>query len=227
VGAWLKLSDYEFTLPPHTLANVPFTMDIPAGLTPGDYAGGIILQPTTPTTQQRGAVTFNVYQDVGTRIYVRIRGPLHPELSVTRLSVSTSGFAGNVAGPVSSTVTYTLTNTGNQILNPTAKLSVSPLLGSEVNIPPRIWSSLLPHNSVTATYKLPSKEAYLRLSANLTVTSGAGTTTASTTAWVIPWILIAIILLIGLLWFWRRRRRRAAGSKPLPEPEPAAAASSV
>jgi hypothetical protein len=228
VGAWVRLSDNAVTLPPHTEAIVPFTLDLPPGLTPGDYAGGIILQPTTPSVEHRGNVTVDLYQDVGARIYVRIRGKLNPQLSVTQLSVNTAGFAGNVGGPVSSTVTYTLTNTGNQVLNPTAKLSMSPLLGSAVNIPPKVYSSLLPHNSVTVTYKLASREAFLRLNANLSVSSGAGTTTAGTSAWVIPWILVAIVLLlVGMIWFWRRRRRRVEVPTPPAEPERAAAASGV
>jgi hypothetical protein len=211
VGTWTQLSSLGFNLPPHSLANVPFTLKIPAGQTPGDYAGGIVLVPVNPAVEHRGAVTFNLFQAVGARIYVRVRGPLHPGLSITQLSIGTSGIAGLVGGPVSSTVTYRLTNTGNQILNPTAKLSVSPLLGSATTVPPRIFPSLLPHNSVTLTYKFPSKEAFLRFTANLSVKSGGGTTTASATAWVIPWILIAILVIfIALFWYWRRRRRHAA-----------------
>lgn len=213
VGAWVQLSDLEFTLPPHSLANVPFTMRVPQGETPGDYAGGIVLSPVYPAVERRGAFTFNVYNNVGTRIYLRVAGPLHPSLSITKLSIGTSGFAGLLGGPVSSTVTYTVTNTGNEILNPTAKLSVSPLVGSATEVPPKIYSSLLPHNSVTATYKFPSKEAFLRFSANLTLITGAAkdtNTAGSATAWVVPWLLILIILiLIALLWLWRRRRRKA------------------
>lgn len=227
VGAWTQLSSLGFTLPPHTLANVPFTMKVPAGLTPGDYAGGIVLVPENPAVEHRGAVTFNLFQAVGARIYVRVRGPLHPGLSITELSIGTSGFAGLVGGPVSSTVTYRLTNTGNQILNPTVKLSVSPLLGSATTVPPRIFSSLLPHNSVTLTYKFASKEAFLRFKTSLSVTSGAGTSSASATAWVIPWILIAIlVILIGLLWYRRRRRAAGIAGDAATAPEPAAVATS-
>ncbi len=228
VGAWVKLSDDEFTLPGHTLANVPFSLDVPAGLTPGDYAGGIVLSTVNPSVETRGHVTFDVFQNVGARIYLRIRGPLHPGLAITQLSIGTSGWAGLVGGPVSSTVTYTLTNTGNQVLNPTAKLSVSPLLGSATTAKPRIFSSLLPHNSATISYKFSSKEAFLRFTANLTVTSGAGTTTAAATAWVIPWILIAIIVVIvGWLWYRRRRRRAVPVAPAGAEAEPAPEVSSV
>jgi cbb3-type cytochrome oxidase subunit 3 len=82
---------------------------------------------------------------------------------------------------------------------------------------------------VTVTYHLPSKEAFLRLTSNLKVTSGAGTTTATATAWVIPWILIAILVLfVGFIWYRRRRRRRAAeGAEPGDgDLEPAAVATS-
>jgi hypothetical protein len=211
VGAWVQLSAAGFTLPAHTLANVPFSLNVPAGMTPGDYAGGIVLQTLNPTVEKRGALTFDLYQNVGTRIYVRIAGPLHPSVSITHLSISTHGWAGLVGGPVNADVTYTLTNTGNKILNPTARLSVSPLVGSTVNIPPRLIPSLLPHNSATITYLVKNQEALLKISADLKVTSGAGTITASTTAWVIPWLLILALVLLGLFfWWWRRRRRRRA-----------------
>jgi hypothetical protein len=226
VGSWIKMSSVGFTLPSHTLANVPFTVDVPAGITPGDYAGGIVLQTVNPSIETRGNLTFAVYQNVGARVYIRVRGPLHPGLSITQLSIKTSGWAGIVGGPVSSTVTYTLTNTGNEILNPTAKLSVSPLLGSSVTVAPRIFPSLLPQNSVSVSYKFPSKEAFLRLTANLSVTSAAGTTSATATAWVIPWVLIVIILgLVGLIWY--RRRRRAPVTPTVPEDEPVPVTSGV
>ncbi len=215
VGSWIKLSTFGFTLPAHTLANVPFTVDIPPGVTPGDYAGGVVLQTVNPSIERRGNLTFEVYQNVAARVYVRLRGPLHPGLSITKLSINPSGWAGIVGGPVSSTVTYTLTNTGNEILNPTAKLSVSPLIGSALTVPPRVFSSLLPQNSVTVSYKFKSTEAFLRLTASLTVKSAAGTTSAVATAWIIPWVIIVIILgLIGLLWFLRRRRVPVAPGEP-------------
>jgi len=114
-----------------------------------------------------------------------------------------------VGGPVNAVVTYTLTNTGNEILNPTARLSLSPLAGSTVNLPPKLFASLLPHNSGTVTYLVKNQEALLKISADLKVTSRAGPITASTTAWVIPWLLILALILLGLLfWWWRRRRRR-------------------
>jgi len=208
VGAWVQLSDVGFTLPAHSLANVPFTLNVPAGEAPGDYAGGIVLQTVNPTVEKRGALTFDVYQNVGTRIYLRVAGPLHPSLSITHLSIDTHGWPGLVGGPVNADVTYTLTNTGNKILNPTARLSLSPLVGSTVNLPPKLFPSLLPHNSGTVTYVVKNQEALLRLTANLKVISGAGTTTASTDVWVIPWLLILALILLGLFFWWRRRRRR-------------------
>lgn len=223
VGSWITLSDSLFTLPPHTLANVPFTLKVPSTITPGDYAGGIVLQTVNPMVEKRGNVTFDVFNDVGARVYVRIAGPLHPGLAVSKLSVKTSGWEGLVGGPIDAKVSYTITNTGNQILNPTTKLSLSPLLGSAVTIPPRVFSSLLPHNSATVSYEIKNNEAFLRLAASLTVSSGAGTTTAGTTAWIIPWLLIlALVLIILGLWWWRRRRRRKReGEGGTPEAEEA------
>ena len=229
VGKWTELSTLGFSLPPHTLANIPFTLKVPAGETPGDYAGGIVLSPNNPAVEQRGSLTFDIYQEVGSAHL-----PASTRSAASEL-VDHKAFARDVglcwlcrwSGQFDCLVHPDQHRKPD--LNPTAKLSVSPLLGSSYKIAPRIYSSLLPHNSVTVTYHLPSKEAFLRLTSNLMVTSGAGTTTATATAWVIPWILIAIlVLLIGFIWYRRRRRRRAAGGAEAVESdlEPAAVATS-
>ena len=125
VGAWIQLSEVGVHSPAHTLANVPFTLEVPAGQTPGDYQGGIVLQTVIPTVEKRGALTFDVYQNVRhTYLSAKVAGPLHPSLAITQLSINTHGLAGLVGGPVNADVTYTLTNTGNKILNPTARLSL-------------------------------------------------------------------------------------------------------
>ena len=71
VGKWVQLSTLGFELPPHTLANVPFTLKIPAGETPGDYAGGIVLSPTTPAIEKSAGTQFR-------RISGRRRADIRP-----------------------------------------------------------------------------------------------------------------------------------------------------
>ena len=54
VGKWTSLSDEGFTLPAHSVATVPFSINIPSGVTPGDYAGGIVVRPTNPAIERKG-----------------------------------------------------------------------------------------------------------------------------------------------------------------------------
>jgi hypothetical protein len=217
VGSWTTLSSTEFTMPPHTIGNIPFTFTVPADTPPGDYAGGIVLVPKNPSVEKRGDVNIGVYQAVGARIYTRVAGPLHPRLDVTKLSVNPDvGVGGLFGGPVDATVTYRLTNTGNQLLDPTAKLEVSPLIGGSKTLKTRRFPVLLPKQSVTVVEKVDGILPFGKLTAHLTVHSQAGTTSASDGAWVIPWLLLALVLALAVTWWVvaRRRRQRRGGMPP-------------
>ena len=218
VGKWTSLADEAFTLPAHSVATVPFFINIPGSVTPGDYAGGIVVRPTNPAIEKKGNFTFAVYNAVGTRIYIRIKGPLHPSLQVTKLAVSPQTSASSLfGGPVDANITYTFKNTGNEILNPTTNLKVSPLIGGATTfIQP--FSSILPGQSVTITRHVNSVEAVFKLSADLTITDArpqATTATGSSSALVIPWLaILVIVLLIALYLLLRRRRRHGSASEP-------------
>ena len=41
VGKWTSLNDTQFSIDPHSVSDVPFTVTVPTNAPPGDYAGGI------------------------------------------------------------------------------------------------------------------------------------------------------------------------------------------
>ena len=229
VGKWTNLKDTEFTLAPHSVSDVPFDITVPTGAVPGDYAGGVVLRPLYPTQQKRGDLVFNVFQSVGTRIYLRVKGPLVPSLRVTSLAVQPeTSVLGLLGGPTGANVTYTIKNTGNEVLNPVAYLKVSPLAGSSVEFPRRSYSSLLPGSSATFSGHIKSILPVFKLTAHLTIENQnprIGLVTASASALVIPWLAILILALLILLFVFARHRRRriTAANPPANESAPAGA----
>ena len=81
VGSWITISKDQVVLKPKASVNVPFTMTVPAGATPGDHVGGIVALNPVATGEQTTAdgAVIQVQQAVGVRIYTRVKGPLNPQ----------------------------------------------------------------------------------------------------------------------------------------------------
>jgi hypothetical protein len=221
VGSWVHLSVSQVTVPGRSEALVPFTINPPADATPGFHVGGIVAEQTTGTITKAGAIHFNVVQAVGTRVYARIIGPLHPSLAVTGVSVQTQTSVGTQFGGGARTeVRYTITNTGNVPLTPTVAVSVSPLLGSGPKPVTKKLLQLLPANRVTVTVPFGSVVPFGSLGAHVRVTAPGVVATGNGSSVVVPWGIVGIVVLVvaGLV-FWRRRRRQRAQPDGEAEPE--------
>ena len=133
---------------------------------------------------------------------------IHPETTVL----------GPFGGPTGANVSYTIKNTGNEILNPVAYLKVSPLIGSSVNFPEESYPSLLPGSSATFTGHVGSIEPVFKLSSELTLDERnprVVTAAASASAIVIPWLAILVIVFLIALFVLLRRRSRSRSQGPL------------
>ncbi|MGC8464098.1 MAG: WxL protein peptidoglycan domain-containing protein [Acidimicrobiales bacterium] len=221
VGSWVHLSVSQVTVPGRSEALVPFTINPPADATPGFHVGGIVAEQTTGTITKAGAIHFNVVQAVGTRVYARIIGPLHPSLTITGVSVLTQTSAGTqFGGGTKAKVRYTIANTGNVPLAPTATVSLSPLLGGGPKPLTKKLLQILPANQVTITVPFGSVVPFGSLGAHVRVTAPGAVAAGSGSAVVVPWGIVGIVVLViaGLV-VWRRRRRHQAGPDKADEPE--------
>ncbi|GAA4250927.1 COG1470 family protein [Dactylosporangium darangshiense] len=216
IGAWLKAANPTVAIQPGQTAEIPFTLDVPANATPGDYAGGIVTSLTQPDATQ----SINVERRLGIRIKLRVGGDLRPGLAVDNLQVS---YAGGDA-----IVTYTIRNSGNAILSAQQAVSVAGPFGwwrhdaGAVAAPPE----LLPGETWPVRVSVHGVDRTLRLTATVTLTprlaDASGSTTslaaveASAGAWAVPWpALIALVVLIalavgGVFLLRRGRARRSA-----------------
>ena len=229
VGSWVDVGSDEVTIGPGEAVEIPFTITIPADATPGDHTGGIV---SSLTGADAAAIT--VERRLGSRIHVRVEGDLDPALRVDGLVASHSGSTDLLPrGDVD--VNFTVTNTGNTRMQGTAELRLSGPFGLATRVVPLDdLPELLPGSSRDVSVTVPDIPATVRMTATVAVTplalgpdDATGTpiasVEASSTVWAMPWIPVAIVVLV-LAWFaprivrrtraWRKARRSRADEIP-------------
>jgi hypothetical protein len=221
IGAWLHTAHSQVTVPPRARVNEPITLTVPANATPGDHVGGVVA--SVSEAPQGGKFTRE--DRVGVAMYLRVAGPLHPALSVE--SASTNGFHGtpNPFGGGSTTVSYTVHNTGNVRLSGNQEVTITGLFGIPLaTVHPAALQQVLPGDSVRVVAHLsgvfPAGPMDLHVkvtpvevpgSPHLTVPMAAGT--YSVRMWATPWSQLGLLILLvaaafGVRWWLRARRRR-------------------
>lgn len=224
IGRWIevKSSDTLLSLPARTSRIIPFLVSVPKDATPGDHVGAITATLQSSVISKSGQ-RVKLLQTAGTRIFLRVSGPLHPELAIEHLSVHYHGTL-NPLGRGSAELTYTVANVGNVALGGRQTVSVTGLFGTrKVAVRVKQVQLLLPGNSVAQSIPLIGilPEVYDTGHVAITplVVPGSaqpvsGPFVADVSFWAVPWTLIAIVAavllaLAGLL--FGRRRRRSAG----------------
>ena len=195
VGSWVTLGADSITIPADSDLTVPFRLSVPLTATPGDYAGGIIIQSPpiqgeTTTSDGDAALRLDVVQRQGVRIYLTVAGTATTQLSHGALSWERSGDA----------VTFTLPiqNTGNTILYPTAGLSLDSVIGATTELQFGTPESILPGSSLKLEATLP-QAAFIQLGhADAQLVSDAGTQQISASFNYVPWWIIVVIVLLVL-----------------------------
>jgi hypothetical protein len=239
-GRWVRLRHRStVVVPPQTRRGpgqviIPFTVSVPAKVTPGDHAAEIL--GTLTTTSRHHNTNIQLNQRIGVRMFIRVPGDLRPAVAVRDLSVSYRNNWGNPVGSGRAVVHYRIVNTGNVVLDTKQAASIDGWFGTGLAVPagdtPEI-RQLLPGRSASISFVLdgvwPSiardfhvtvTPAFTTASTPLDQSSGVGRTrlaavTASSSFFAVPWVLIAVVivlLLIAAAWWWRRRTRRRSGA---------------
>jgi hypothetical protein len=201
----------DWVVPPASLSLVPreiksltVTINVPANASPGGHYGIIRFTGTAPSLQGTGV---SLSASLGSLILLTVNGQVNENLSVKEFSVNHNGKTGTVfqSGPVNFVVR--LLNNGNVHEQPVGQITIKDMFGKKfaavnVNLPPK---NVLP--SSTRKFGIPldssvigNKKLLGRYTATLSVTYGKDkkVLTSSTTFWVIPYSLLAIII-IGLI----------------------------
>ncbi|MEU4619569.1 DUF916 domain-containing protein [Actinoplanes sp. NPDC023801] len=218
-GLWIKLGRQRITLPASSRVVVPFTLTVPANATPGDHAAGVVASLVAGTTDAAGN-KVSVDHRVGSRVYLRVTGPLQPSLTVTDVQIRTATSWNPLKLP-RVTATFTIANTGNVRLGgaPSAQIEGPFGLGVRTTTATAV-PEILPGGSLTTTVALNSVPPLFqeRLTLEIRPAPADGRTVdpapvraaSQHVLWLMPWPQLALIALATALlvaWLYARRRR--------------------
>ncbi|MFF2327035.1 MULTISPECIES: hypothetical protein [unclassified Streptomyces] len=193
-GAWLRTAVAEVTVPARTRADVPFSVTVPTGATPGDHSGAILVESGD--------------RSVGVRVHVRVGGPTLAALTVEDVSVS------------GRTVHYTLVNRGNTVLTPRIAVHADGVFGALLRRAARTLPvELLPGQRVRLGEPWRDAPALDSVTVRLRVTaSGGAHGEATARAVFVPWAAVtggALLLLAAVAaGAYAYRLRRSRGRSP-------------
>lgn len=222
VGDWVAISAPQVVVPARSTVVVPFGVTVPADAEPGDHVGGLVAALTTG-----GDTPVEVERRVGSRLYVRVAGPINASARIESVTPSYRGTP-NPAGTGEVDVTYTVVNDGNLRLSLLPSVGVSGLFGlGERSTTGDVLPELLPGNAVTLTQTitdvLPLGPLDVRVtaepvtSATQSLGGAVAPATADASVWAVPWTaLAAVAVFLGIVVaLWRVRRKiRALRSGP-------------
>lgn len=215
VGTWVKFSQEGITVPPGKQATIPITITIPRDAAAGDHVGAIIASsPTSGTDALGNVVTFD--RRTGSRMYVRVNGPLTAELAVTNVDTTYDHSLSPLGG--TARVKYRIENRGNVRLAGTATLSVAGPFGiGEKKVALPNMPELLPGQDITVAADVHDVPELFLGSTTVRVepaqTTGVdGKVSEKRDLTFVPPLAVLFVLLLAVfgLLVWRRVRRRRA-----------------
>ncbi|MEV6144206.1 hypothetical protein [Streptomyces sp. NPDC051992] len=202
VGNWLRTAAEKVTVPARTRADVPFTVTVPAGATPGDHPGTIVVRGGDRT--------------VGVSVRLRVGGPTLAALTVEDVTVSGQA------------IHYTLVNRGNAVLAPRIAVRADGVFGTllrreDRTLPVRVR----PGQRVRLTEPWRDVPVLDSATVRLRVTAAGGAHGEATARAVfVPWapLTAGALLVLGAAGAgtYAYRRRRPRDRRPDDEERPGA-----
>jgi hypothetical protein len=225
-GAWITVRtphrSGRVRVPARSSVVLPVRVHVPKKASPGDHAAGVVAAYSSTPGNRRGA-NVRLVQRVGTRVFIRVRGPLHPSLTVQQLGAHYVK-TWNPVGTGSAVVTYRVANTGNIKLGTTQQVQIRGPFGTTGQATPRPIPLLLPgdHVDVRVVVTGVVPQVWMTASVHLTplvpgdTDTGLQVWSSSTHFWAVPWLLLAVLVAAaGCVWWWWRRRHRPPAVSPV------------
>lgn len=205
LAPWFKVGPGKIDLPPRGTVTFSYSIDVPADAEPGGRYGSLVFH-TTPEKLPSGESGASIRQQLGMLIFLRIAGAAHEQVNIASFNTEKSFYE---IGPVK--FETRISDSGNVHAKPTGTITVKNLLGmtvGKINLDPK---NVIP-GAVRHTETIFKKKWMLGLyKATLVLKNGdKQQLTASTSFTVIPYKLIAVILIVLLgiyIFFWRSRKR--------------------
>lgn len=227
IGSWVTFPQEMVTVPAGQQVTMPITITVPVDAEPGDHAGAVLASsPTLGTGEQGDVVTLD--RRTGTRMYLRVNGPLVPELAVTDVETTYEHGVNPLSGAAQ--VSYRIENRGNVRLGGTATVAIAGPFGlGETTVTLPDVPELLPGEDVTVVVDVDDVPALLldRTTVRVVPTGPAGDGEVQevagedlTFAPPITLLMVLLALLFGLIARRRFLRHRGLDVPALDQPVP-------
>lgn len=216
VGTWVTFPQAAVTLAPGTAITIPIKITVPADAKPGDHIGGVLASVKARSNAPDGNDVV-VDRRTGTRVYLRVEGPITPALAITNVS---SGYDAE-PNPLGGTekVSFTIRNTGNVRIGGTYWVTVSGPLGiGRKSTEPVTFTDLVPGQELRITSQIDGVAAtgLTNATVHLDPSSFSGDPTSvakqtrSSLSLAIPVVIVGgfVILVLGAIVIASIRRRR-------------------
>jgi hypothetical protein len=145
VGTWIKLSKQQITLNPGQSQEIPFSVNIPKHVRPGQHGGGILAEvpmqsqmQTATSTSRRVAFQFQSVHILG--VLVNLPGATTEKVNVTGITYDTANSYQRVL--------IKLKNAGTQLVHPYGHLQVLDTTGQLLSNEPLKMDTFLPQTSI-------------------------------------------------------------------------------
>jgi hypothetical protein len=143
VGAWIRLSRQQITLNPGQSQDIPFSLNVPNHVRPGQHGGGILAEVPMQARSSTSASTRTAFQFQSENILgvlINLTGTIMEKLNVTGITYDTENTYQRVL--------IKLNNTGTQLLHPYGNLQVLDTTGQLLQNEPLQLDTFLPQNSI-------------------------------------------------------------------------------
>lgn len=148
IGAWTQISKSEATLLPNQSEEIPFQINIPKELSPGQYFGGIVNEeitagPCGPYQQVSGFCQGNIQIKTrsGNRVYLTIPGEVKQDIKLTNFNWKQAGKIIHF--------NFTFVNNGNIAFEPKAVISLYNVFNQKVDTVEKILGKSLPGSTIS------------------------------------------------------------------------------
>jgi len=148
LGKWTKVSKSEITLSPDQTEEVPFQIDIPTDLTPGQYFGGIVNEEVTggpcgPNQEVSGVCqgSIQIKTRSGNRIYLTIPGEVKQDIKLTNFNWKQAGKVIHF--------NFTFVNNGNVAFEPKAIISLYNIFNQKIATTETTLGKSLPNSTIS------------------------------------------------------------------------------
>jgi hypothetical protein len=201
----------SLNLIPKEIKTMNITINVPKDASPGGHYGIVRFTATPPSLKSSGV---SLSTSLGALMLVTVNGNVKENLSIKSFYVDHNGKKGSLfqSGPLN--FTEEIQNTGNIHEQPTGQVAITNMFGKKlasvnVNLPPRniLPQSTRKFNQALDKSVIGNKKLFGRYTAKLSVTYGKNKTVATSTFsfWVIPYRLVAAVIVILIAGFFALR----------------------